>query len=403
MTAVKTMFLCVAVVLSVPLARSQGQGVVDGRIVNGTRPASAPTGVQVDVVQPMGGMSVLKSQTVPASGKFHFDGLPTDGPLLIRAEYKTVNYYSPVTFDAAGKAEMEIQVFEPTASAQGIRLESLRIAFQFSSDGLRSLESFSFNNQSKPPQSFTREEGSFRFSKAPGISQPPRLDVTGPGSNMPVTQSPLESADGQSYYSLYPLRPGVTTFEVAQVLPYENRSYTFRQKFYDDVGSLSVGVIPQDMNISGEGLTKVQSDSSRNFAVYSTGPIKAGTEVVWTFSGGTPVAEAPADAPADPAQSARVVPMPTLIGRNALIIGPLMLLGLIMVLWFAHNRIAAGTAAGQEARIQGLKERREQLLDYVAALDVRYERENLPRPEYLRLREQSKRHLRRIAMLLAKK
>ena len=403
MTAVKTMFLCVAVVLSVPLARSQGQGVVDGRIVNGTRPASAPTGVQVDVVQPMGGMSVLKSQTVPASGKFHFDGLPTDGPLLIRAEYKTVNYYSPVTFDAAGKAEMEIQVFEPTASAQGIRLESLRIAFQLSSDGLRSLESFSFNNQSKPPQSFTREEGSFRFSKAPGISQPPRLDVTGPGSNMPVTQSPLESADGQSYYSLYPLRPGVTTFEVAQVLPYENRSYTFRQKFYDDVGSLSVGVIPQDMNISGEGLTKVQSDSSRNFAVYSTGPIKAGTEVVWTFSGGTPVAEAPADAPADPAQSARVVPMPTLIGRNALIIGPLMLLGLIMVLWFAHNRIAAGTAAGQEARIQGLKERREQLLDYVAALDVRYERENLPRPEYLRLREQSKRHLRRIAMLLAKK
>ncbi len=403
MTAVKTMFLCVAVVLFVPLARSQGQGVVDGRIVNGTRPASAPTGVQVDVVQPMGGMSVLKSQTVPASGKFHFDGLPTDGPLLIRAEYKTVNYYSPVTFDAAGKAEMEIQVFEPTASAQGIRLESLRIAFQLSSDGLRSLESFSFNNQSKPPQSFTREEGSFRFSKAPGISQPPRLDVTGPGSNMPVTQSPLESADGQSYYSLYPLRPGVTTFEVAQVLPYENRSYTFRQKFYEDVGSLSVGVIPQDMNVSGEGLTKVQSDSSRNFAVYSTGPIKAGAEVVWTFSGGTPVAEAPADAPADPAQSARVVPMPTLVGRNALIIGPLMLLGLIMVLWFAHNRIAAGSAAGQDARIQGLKERREQLLDYVAALDVRYEKEDLPRPEYLRLREQSKRHLRRIAMLLAKK
>jgi len=403
MTPVKTFFLCIAVVLFAPLARSQGQGVVDGRIVNGTSPASAPTGVQVDVVQPMGGMSVLKSQTIPPSGKFHFDGLPTDGPLLIRAEYKTVNYYSPVTYDAAGKADVEIQVFEPTASPQGIRLENLRIAFQLSSDGLRSLESFSFNNETRPPQSFTRDDGSFRFSKAPGITQPPRLDVTGPGSNMPVTQSPLESADGHSYYTLYPLRPGITTFEVAQVLPYENHSYTFRQKFYQDVSSLNVGVIPQDMMVSGEGLAKVQSDSSRNFAVYSTGPIKAGTEVVWTFSGGTPVTEAPADAPAEQAQSARVVPMPTLIGQNALVIGPLMLLGLILVLWFAHNRMAAGAAAGQDARIQELKDRREQLLDYVAALDARYEKEGLPRPEYLRLREQSKRHLRRIAMLLAKK
>ena len=139
------------------------------------------------------------------------------------------------------------------------------------------------------PASFWATSG---ISKAPGILEPPNLRVTAPGSSMPVVQSALESADGKSYYSLYPLRPGTTTFEVQQLLPYASKRYTFVKRFYQDIAKLDVGVIPQDMAVSGTGLTKVQTDSQKNFSVYSSAPVKGGTDVVWEFSGGTPVPEA---------------------------------------------------------------------------------------------------------------
>jgi hypothetical protein len=288
MMHIRNAALILAVALFAPSVYSQNQGVVEGRLIDGTDPAKALAGLSVDAVQPASGMTALKSAKTDSSGKFQFSGLPTTGPLLMRADYREVSYFSPVTFDERGKAQIEMRVYETTDAARGIRLANLQIAFKLSSDGLRSLESYEIDNQTKPPSTFMRADGSFRISKAPGITDPPSLDVTSPGSSMAVTQAPLESADGQSYYSLYPLKPGTTTFEVGQQFPWQNGSFTFRKKFYQDVGSARIGVIPQDMTLSGQGLTKVQTDAAHNVAVYAIGPIKAGTEVVWTLSGGTP-------------------------------------------------------------------------------------------------------------------
>jgi hypothetical protein len=394
--------LILAAALFVPSVYSQNMGVVEGRLIDGTDPTKALAGLSVDAIQPASGMTALKSAKTDSAGKFQFSGLPTMGPLLIRADYREVSYFSPVTFDERGKAQIEMRVYETTDSARGIRLANLQIAFKLSSDGLRALESYEMENQTKPPSTFMRADGNFRISKVPGITDPPSLDVTSPGSSMPVTQAPLESADGQSYYSLYPLKPGTTTFEVGQQFPWQNGSFTFRKKFYQDVGSVKIGVIPRDMTLSGQGLAKVQTDAAQNFAVYAIGPIKAGTEVVWTLSGGTPVADSPAPPPSQ-APQVQIMPMPNLIGQNALIIGPLLLLGLVIVLWHASSRVIVQPAEAKEARAQELRERREQLLNYVAALDAQYEKQALDRRRYVRLREQGKRHLRRIAMLLEKK
>jgi hypothetical protein len=402
MMPVKNAALILAAALFVPPVYSQNQGVVEGRLIDGTNPAKALAGLSVDAVQPASGMSALKSAKTDSSGKFQFNGLPTIGPLLIRADYREVSYFSPVTFDERGKAQIEMRVYETTASASGIRLANLQIAFKLASDGLRSIESYEIDNQTKPPSTFMRADGSFRFSKAPGITDPPSLDVTSPGSSMPVTQAPLESADGQSYYSLYALKPGMTTFEVGQQFPWQNGGFTFRKKFYQDVASIKIGVIPQDMTLSGPGLARVQTDATQNFAIYAIGPIKAGTEVVWTLSGGTPVADAPAPSSSQEPE-VQVMPMPNLIGQNALIIGPLLLLGLVLVLWYASSRVIVQPAGAKDARTQELGDRREQLLNYIAALDAQYEKKALDRRRYVRLREQGKRHLRRIAVLLEKK
>lgn len=406
MTSLKRVFLPVlAGILLLHIAHAQGKGTVEGRLVNATNPANPPAKVAFDVMSLAGGMNVLKSAATDAAGKFRLEGLPTDGPLLIRAAFGGVNYFSQAAFDSSGKAQVEIQVYESTTSLEGITVDSAQIAFKLGAGGLNSLESYSIRNQTRPPRSFMREDGNFRFSKAPGILQVPSLSVTGPGTAMPVNQSALESADGQSYYSTYPLRPGTTLFEVSEALPYQNGGYTLRKRFYQDIPALNIGVTPRDMRISGDGIKKVQENEAENFTVYSAGPIKAGTEVAWTFSGGTPIAEAPEPAAAPPVapEGSGIRPMPTLVAQNAIFIGVLLLAGFLVILWFAYNRMLAAGGNDRESHARELKERRDHLLDYVVSLDRKHESQAIGAREYQRLREQAKRHLRRIAMVLGKK
>jgi hypothetical protein len=398
-------WLMLAAVLPLAPAHAQGNGVVEGRLINATIAAKPPAGCVLDVISLAGGMSVLKSSTSDAAGKFRIDGLPTDSPLLVRASFESVNYFGQASFDAAGRAQIEIKVYETTGSMQGITVEEVQIAFKLEADGLHSLESYTLQNDSRPPRSYMRADGNFRFSKAPGILQVPALKVTGPGGSAPVSQSALESPDGQSYYSLYPLRPGTTSFEVAQALPYQNGSYIYRKKFYQDMPSLNIGVIPGNMKLSGAGIHVTQENEAQNYTLYAAAPVKAGTEVVWTFSGGTPVADVPeaTSAPEAAAEDAAVQVMPTPVAQKAIVIGPLVLLGFLAVLWYAYSRTPASGAAGPEVRARTLKEHRERLLNQAASLDLKHESRMIGTREYQTMREQAMQSLRRIFVLLAEK
>ncbi len=382
-------------------AHAQGRGIVEGRVVNGTDPSIVCSNVEVEVLSLVHGMDPLESQKTDASGNFRIDGLPTDGMLMARAEYKSTTYRAIVNLDADGKARTTIEVFEPTSSMQGISVDGAQLAFQLSGERLRSLESYSVSNATRPPRTFTSDQGSFRFSKAPGILEIPSVSVTAPGSSMPLKESPLESPDGQSYYLLYPLRPGVTAFQIEQSLPYDNGTYAYRKKFYNDIGTLQIGVIPADMSLQGEGLVRVQTEGQQKFAIYQGGPIRAGTEVVWTFSGGTPVVET--RTAETPDREPRIRPMPNLIARNALVLGPLLLMAFIAVLWYAFGQIHGESGGSENPRIRELRERRENLLSHIANLDHRHEVHLLGRREYVRRREQAMRQLRRVVLLLSGK
>lgn len=383
--------------LILPKAYPQQKGVVEGRLINRTNPSIVASGVDLDVIALSGGMSIIKTATTDSSGKFHIEGLDANEPLMIRANYKSANYHGRVSFDASGRAYLEIDVFEPTASMKGIQTNAVRMAFQLSGNQLTCLENVSFDNRTKPPKTYVSPEGSFRFSKPPGILDPPKIEVTAPGSSMPLIQSALESPDGQSYYSAYPLRPGITTFEARQVMPYENRSYTFVKKFYQDIDTLEIGVTPQDMVLSGQGLSKIRTDPQNNFAVYRSIPVQAGLEVIWTFSGGTAVTE---PAASETAADINVRKVPNGVSQYALVVGPLLLIGFMSVLWFAFNRMQRSSPKGMDISTHQLKERREQLLNHIAGLDHQYETHSLSRQKYVRQREEGKRRLGRISQLL---
>jgi hypothetical protein len=387
------LLVCLALL---PAAYPQQNGIAEGRLVNLTDPSIVPRNVEFEIIELEGGMNVIKSAKTDASGRFRIEGLPENQRLMIRADYKGANYYTQMTF-TNGKANVELGVYEPTTSMKDIVVEDVSIAFQVVGEKLNSLETVIIDNRTNPPRTFASPEGNFRISKPPGILEPPNLRVTAPGSTMPLVQSALESADGKSYYSLYPLRPGKTTFEVQLSLPYANKHYTYVKEFSQDIPKLNIGVLPQDVVLTGTGLSKIQTNSQSNFSVYSSVPVKAGTQVVWEFSGGTPV---PAAAPTAGEGEAQITAMPNAVGRNTLIIGPLLLMGLVLVLWYAYARPPNQSRDSSDFRQKKIRERREQLLLAVAELDRRYEGKLLEEKEYLKQREESKRQLRRISLLM---
>jgi hypothetical protein len=152
------------------------------------------------------------------------------------------------------------------------------------------------------------------------------------------------------------------------------------------------------MVLSGDGLTKVQTDPQRKFSIYSGGPVKAGTEVVWTISGGTPVVETQ-EAPSGETQ---IKAMATGVSRYATILGPLLLIGFFVVLWYGVNSMSGAGSPAQDSRTKELRVRRDQLLNYLANLDHQYENQVLDQRDYRRRRELGKRQLRRVSLLLKK-
>jgi hypothetical protein len=160
---------------------------------------------------------------------------------------------------------------------------------------------------------------------------------------------------------------------------------------------MDIAVMPKDMALSGQGLTRIATDEKQNFSIYRSTPIKAGTEVTWTISGGTALSVPEA---AETGGGSAVESRPDFIRSKALVIGPLLLMGFVLALWVAFNRMPGDTAAPPGHRTGDLKNRREQLLNAIAELDHNYEMRAISQSEFLRQREENKRQLRRISLRL---
>jgi hypothetical protein len=320
-------------------ATAQDRGVAEGRLVNRTDPAIVAGNTDLEILVLSSGMDIIKTAATDARGMFRIEGLPDAAPLMLRAIYKGANYHGMLRFDAEGKARLELEVYEPAMSMKDIRVQEANIAFQLEGDYLHAVETFVIVNDTSPQRIYLNPEGNFRVSKAPGILEPPQIRITAPGSEMPLTQSALESADGESYYSLYPLRPGATIFEVHQTLPYADKKYVYEKKFFQDIPEFLVGVIPVDMALSGGGLKRTEGHTAENFAVYALGAVKAGDTAVWTFEGGTPV---PAMEHEHEWGETTIMAVDGVVGRNALMIGSIILTIFVLALLFASSRFSRG-------------------------------------------------------------
>ncbi|HEY1423649.1 MAG TPA: carboxypeptidase-like regulatory domain-containing protein [Candidatus Acidoferrum sp.] len=250
-----------------------------GTVNNGT--TGKPAGnVEVILIQLQGGMQPVAHTKTDASGKFTFDN-PGIGaqPMLIRAEYKGVNFHQPLP---PGKDSVTMDVFEPTGEAKTITVPSHVVIFQPNGAKLLVGEEYGVKNDSKPPVAYFRTDGNFE-AVLPNQADLKQIAAAGP-SGMPVVQSTIDK--GKNKYAIaFAFRPGESEVRLSYEIPYPNNSTTVNLPTAYGGGRLLV-VAPPTVQVTGGGLQMAGQEQGMN--IYERATVTTGSVVAVTLSGTAP-------------------------------------------------------------------------------------------------------------------
>jgi hypothetical protein len=254
-------------------------GTVTGTVTNGTtgKPAS---GVDVILIQLQGTMKPVAQTKTDAQGHYELDNPALgQGPMLIRAVYRGVNYHEPAT---PGKTTVDVQVFDPTDKASAFSVTAHAIILQPDGNDLVVGEEYNVQNKTEPPVAYYRPSGSFLFSM-PEDAQFTDASVVGT-SGMPVVQNPLDKGKNEKAID-YPFRPGDSTVRVAYRVPYRNNQAQLR--FVSPYGADRLAVFaPPTMQVTGGGFTPAGTE--QGFSVYMRDMVAANTPIAVSVSGTAP-------------------------------------------------------------------------------------------------------------------
>ncbi|HEX4002692.1 MAG TPA: hypothetical protein VHX36_08590 [Candidatus Acidoferrales bacterium] len=254
-------------------------GTVTGTVTNGTtgKPAA---GVDVILIQLQGTMKPVAQTKTDAQGHYQLDNPALgQGPMLIRAVYRGVNYHEPAT---PGKTVVDVQVFDPTDKASAFAVTAHAIILQPEGSDLVVGEEYSVQNDTQPPVAYYRSTGSFLFSMPEG-AQFTDASVVGT-SGMPVVQNPLDKGKNEKAID-YPFRPGNSTVRLAYRIPYANNQAQLR--FSSPYKAERVAVFaPPSVQVTGGGFAPAGTE--QGFSVYMRETVAANTPMAVSVSGTAP-------------------------------------------------------------------------------------------------------------------
>src|SRR6266849_2252117 len=256
-------------------------GTVRGTVKNGTTGQLA-AGVELTLVQPMGGMQELAHAKSGPQGEFTFDH-PNLGmqPMLVRASYRGVNFNSAVP-PGRGTSRVQVDIFEPSKDPKTIDVPSHFVIFQPNGATLKVAEEYQIENKSQPPQAYFRTDGTFDFA-LPEQGELERVDAAGP-AGMPVQQLPIDKKKNR-YSIAFAFRPGDSYVRYSYELPYPGNAATLKiPTIYP--GSRLVVVAPPSMQVSGDGFAAAGQEQGMN--LYLRQDVPAGSLVAVNVSGTAP-------------------------------------------------------------------------------------------------------------------
>ncbi|MGA9884248.1 MAG: hypothetical protein WBQ34_11060 [Candidatus Acidiferrales bacterium] len=256
-------------------------GTVSGTIHNGTT-GKVGSGVQVILIQLMGGMKPVATTTADAQGHFQFDNpLLGQGPMLLRAIYRGVMYHEPVT---PGTTTVNIDVFEPTSKPGAIEVTAHAIIVQPDGPNLAVDEEYKIDNNTKPPLAFYRSGGTFKFS-LPAGAQLGQVSAGIASASVPgVIQSITDAGKNEKSID-YAFRPGSSNVGVTYTVPYPSNQTEMSFSSPYAVGRLAI-FAPPTVQISGGDFAP--AGAAQGFSAYMRQTVAANTPVSVAISGTAP-------------------------------------------------------------------------------------------------------------------
>ena len=216
---------------------SASAATITGTVTNGTTktPAGGDAVVLIALDQSMHEIAHTKTD---AQGHFSIDA-PDPGMHLIRVDHEGAAYFQPAP---PNTPNVNVQVFDVAPTVAGVATVANVMRVETDGQGLRVTQSFFIKNDSNPPRTqFSSHSYDFYL--------PPDAQIEGsaamaPGG-MPVQTSPVPLGDKGHYAFPFPLRPGVTQFQLGYHLPYSG-SLAFDQRFATPTDSFVV-MMPKSM------------------------------------------------------------------------------------------------------------------------------------------------------------
>jgi hypothetical protein len=262
-------------------------GTVTGTVTNGTtgKPAA---GVDVILIELQGAMQPVAETKTDGQGHYELSHPALgNGPMLIRAVYRGVNYHEPAT---PGKTTVDIEVFEPSEKPTAFSVTARAIVLEPGESSLAVDEEYLISNKTQPPVAFYRPGGSFEFS-IPASAELGDVAVVGT-SGMPVKQTPVGKAKGVEAID-YPFRPGETSVRLSYRIAYPGNHTSLKFSSPYPIDRVAI-FAPPAVEVSGSGFSA--AGRQQGFNVFLKESVAANATETVSVSGTGPMPQAPSDA-----------------------------------------------------------------------------------------------------------
>jgi hypothetical protein len=287
LTIVFVLVLCLAPPVQI---FAQGQGVIEGQVVNGTANGGPVEGLMVTLYV-FAGVEERPSQTATtdAEGHFRFEGLDTeaDYDYALLLNYEAVDYGSSLLTFSEGETALSvpIQVYEPTESDEAVSIERAHLFIDFQEGNLLVGEMYLFSHYSDRTYIGVEEfvegqRGTLHMSLPAGAEGLAFEDGE-------LGQRFFETEEG--FVDTWPLWPGQASGQVmfSYVLPYEPSGYALVRDIPYPLKAINVLVADVGVDISSEQLTLEGSRGmeGQSYLNLSGQNLSKGERLILHFSG----------------------------------------------------------------------------------------------------------------------
>jgi hypothetical protein len=207
--------ILVGLTLTLLLASLAAAQTLTGTVKNATtgKPAAGDDVVLLSLTQ---GMEESARTKTDAKGNFSLKLDDAQSPHLVRAIHQGVTYHRMAP---PGTTSVEVEVFDASKKIDGISVVADIMRIQAAQGQIEIVREFGVQNSSKPPRT-QMDERNLEFYIPDGAQIIADSATATTENGNPLKTAPVPEGEKNRYSFIFPLRPGLTRFEVAYQMPY---------------------------------------------------------------------------------------------------------------------------------------------------------------------------------------